>query len=427
MPAKHIYFIGIGGASLNGIAQVLQQRGFKVSGSDANSSPVTAALISQGITVHIGQRAANITPDIDEVIISSAVSGGPGAVEVEAARELKIPIHKRTVWWSRLMSDAKVAVAVAGTHGKTSTTAMLGVILAEAGLDPTVLVGGEVPDFNGTVRVGGTDCVVVEADEYDRAFYATRPTISIITNIDYDHPDTYPTVKNYTQAFRRFARLVYKRGGAVIACGDDGATRKALQNWHHRIYWYGQKNRLPGLKTTIPGEHMLLNAQAAAKAAHLIGVPFSTIKRALAKFKGVERRFTLIGEYKGMKVYDDFAHHPKEIEAVIKTAKTMTKKPVAVLFQPHQQIRTRKFAPEFARALALADEVRLLPIYTVLGREQEQPTDSDEITKHNPKLKELPFSGIPAWLDEIAPRTEILLSLGAGNISEEIRKIVHHD
>lgn len=423
MPNKHIYFIGIGGGSLNGLAQVLLARGYRVSGSDAQESEVTKNLQKLGIEVFIGQRAANITKNIDEVIISSAVSNGPGLVEVQQAEKLGIPVAKRTVWWSRLMTEARWAVAVAGSHGKTTTTAMLGHILAVAGLDPTVLVGGFVPDFNGTVRAGSKEIIVVEADEYDRAFYATRPNISIITNVDYDHPDTYPTPASYVQAFRRFARLSAKRHGKLIVYGDDAATRQALKNIQN-VVWYGHKNRPAGISSNIPGEHMLMNAQAAAKAAHEIGVKWPVITKALKSFKGVGRRFNYLGEYKGMKIYDDFAHHHKEIEVVLKTARAKAKKSLAVIFQPHQRIRTKQFAKQFAKALSLADEVRLLPIYTVLGREEDIKVDSNVIAEHDSKIKLVQPNKLEGVLDELSAKCDVLMCLGAGNIINLIKPLI---
>lgn len=424
--SKVVHFVGIGGASLNGIAQVLAARGYTVTGSDVVESAVTEHLKTLGIKIIIGQSASNITPDIDEVIISSAAVAGPGAAEIAQAEKMKIPVYKRTVWWSRLMSEAKMAVAVAGTHGKTSTTAMIGHILAEAGFDPTVLVGGDVPDFKGTVRVGGSDCIVVEADEYDHAFYATRPTIAVITNIDYDHPDTYPTKAAYVQAFRRFARLPKKRQGIVVAFGKDAVARKALAHWSTPVRWYDLHPVWSKVKLALPGVHMQRNATAAAIVAHELGVPAGVIKRALTSFKGVGRRFELIGEVAGVPVYDDFAHHPAELAATIAAARTRTDKKIAVIFQPHQKIRTQLFQNEFAAVLDTADAAALLPLYTVTGREDDISITSDDIvSKLHTNTRVLEKEEIRQWLNDHATKDYgLILVCGAGTVSSWVREVL---
>lgn len=421
---RTIYFVGIGGASLNGIAQLLVARGYTVRGSDIAASSVTQRLEQCGITVHIGQTADNITDDIDEVIISSAAVEGPGAVEIAQAKKLGIPVYKRTVWWSRLMSEATHAVAVAGTHGKTSTTAMIGHILAEAGMDPTVLVGGEVPDFNGTVRVGSKSCIVVEADEYDRAFYATRPTIAVITTIDYDHPDTYASPATYVAAFRRFARLPKQRNGIVVAFGGSPTIRKALAHWPVPVRWYTRHPIWGAVPLVIPGEHMQHNASAAGIVAHELGVPSKVIKHALKSFKGVGRRFEHIGEVHGIPIYDDYAHHPTELAATIAAAKKLTKKKVAVLFQPHQQVRTQLFAKEFASVLETVDAVGILPLFAVAGRENMSGITSDDILRNiHTNAKSLDKKDIRAWIDALpAKEYGIIVACGAGTISSWTRE-----
>lgn len=422
----HVYFVGIGGASLNGLAQVLLEQGYKVSGSDLTESAVTDKLRALGITVHIGQQAANITPDITEVTISSAVTKGPGAVEVAAARKLNIPVHKRTIWWSRLMSKAKVAVAVAGTHGKTTTTAMVGLIMQQAGLDPTVLVGGEVSEFGGTVRVGSHEYIVVEADEYDKAFYATRPTHAIITNIDYDHPDTYPNPVSYVQAFKRFARGLNKRQGILVILGDSKTTRSAFNNWHSPLRWYGKKNLWPGLKLQQPGDHLQLNATAAAKICHELGIEKKIINQALNSFTGVARRFELIGQFAGIPVYDDYAHHPTELAATIAAARKITKK-IAVLFQPHQRVRTQQFKSEFARVLSTVPKVGLLPLFEVAGREEDIKVSSEDIIKELPKSSMINDEDIIQFMKECKNEgIELILALGAGDISSKVRKAISY-
>ena len=421
MSKKHIYFIGINGASLNGIAQILVATGYKVSGSDVVSTEITTKLESLGIKVHIGQNAKNITKEIDEVVISSAAQKGPGAVEITQAKRLGITVNKRTVWWKRLMGEAKQAIAVAGSHGKTSTTAMIGHVLAEAGLNPTVMVGGYVPDFSGTVRVGSKDLIVVEADEYDKAFHACRPTISVITNIDFDHPDTYANLNDYIKGFRKFARLSKSRAGKIIAYGKDKNIRLTLKGFKTKIKYYSEDNLVPKVETTIPGLHMTLNAQAAFHTCHALGLEKEVIVKALKNFKGVGRRFEFMMDYKGMKLYDDFAHHPTEIEAVIKAAREKFKGKVAVIFQPHQRVRTKEFMSDFARVLDLADTAAILPIYEVVGREEDIEISSDEIAMKGKKIMSLNEDGIKQFVDNLQD-ISVLLIVGAGSINEKVKE-----
>lgn len=421
MSKQHIYFVGINGASLNGIAQILVARGYRVSGSDVCENEITQKLRGLGINVFSRQLASNITKDIDEVVISSAALNGPGAVEIARAKELGIKVHKRTAWWKKLMGQAQQAVAVAGSHGKTSTTAMIGHVLSEAGLNPTVMVGGYVPDFSGTVRVGAKELIVVEADEYDKAFHQCAPTISVITNIDFDHPDTYPTLKDYIKGFRKFAKLSKKRNGSIIANGKDKNIRLALSKIQSPIKYYSEDNLVPNVRVPVVGEHMLLNAQAAFHVCHRLGVAKSVIVKALKEFRGVGRRFEFLMEYKGMNIYDDFAHHPTEVTAVIKGAKEKFGGKVGVIFQPHQRIRTKQFLADFSTALEQADAAAVLPIYEVVGREEEIDIKSDDIADIGDNIQAITQSGIKQFVDSLH-NYSVLLVMGAGDINQQVKK-----
>lgn len=429
MQTGKIHFVGIGGGALNGLAQVMAARGWTVTGSDLRPGPIIDRLQAQGIKVFAGHAESNVPADVDQVIISSAVVAGPGSVEVEAAHKQGIPVYKRTELWRRLTGEAKIAVAVAGSHGKTTTTAMLGHILATAGLNPTVLVGGDVPDFQGTVRVGSTEVIVVEADEYDRAFLSLRPTMGIITNVDYDHPDTYATPAAYEQGFRKFARTVRRRHGRLLLNGHDSFLRREFKHWRGGVTWYDPTATWPGVKLQIPGRHLAGNALAAGKAAHYLGVDSATIKKALRSFKGVARRFEPVGECQGVKVFDDFAHHPTEVAANIATAKEAWGK-VAVLFQPHQGVRTEKFAADFAAALKQADQVALLPIYRVSGREDGNETTEVAIAELLPQAKVLPetAAAVVDWVGSLARDGYTnLLAMGAGTVSATVREACHDE
>jgi UDP-N-acetylmuramate--alanine ligase len=430
MASGKIHFIGIGGGALNGLAQVMAARGWLVTGSDLRAEgPVIDRLREQGITVFSGHAATNVAADVNQVIISSAVVAGPGAVEVEAAEKLGIPIYKRTELWRRLSGGAKIAVAVAGSHGKTTTTAMIGHILAVAGLDPTVLVGGEVPDFGGTVRVGSPDVIVVEADEYDRAFHSLRPTLGVIVNVDYDHPDTYATPAAYEQGFRKFARAVRRRSGRLLLNGHDQFLRREFKHWRGGITWFDPTGAWPGVKLQVPGSHLAGNALAAGKVAHYLGVDSVTIKRALRSWRGVSRRFEPVGECSGLKVFDDFAHHPTEVAANIKTAREAWGQ-VAVLFQPHQGVRTERFATDFATVLKEADHVALLPIYRVAGREGDNQTTEAAIAQLLPQATVLAENAgaVADWCASLYKEGfRQLLAMGAGTVSALVREACHDE
>lgn len=420
-----LHFVGIGGGSLNGLAQVMAAAGHQVTGSDLKAEgPVIERLRQQGIEVMDGHAPAHVASDVDEVIISSAVTGGPGAVEVEAAYQAGIPVFKRTELWRRLSGKARIAVAVAGSHGKTTTTALLGHILAEAGLNPTVLVGGDVPDFGGTVRLGSPEVLVVEADEYDRAFLDLRPTVGVITNVDYDHPDTYPHEEDYRRAFQQFARTVNRRRGLLILNGRDAWLRREFSHWKITKRWYDPTRPWPGLRPRLPGDHIKGNAQAAALAATHLGVPANVIKRAVRSFRGVSRRFEYVGQCSGVSIYDDFAHHHTELIANINTAKAAWGK-VAVIFQPHQSVRTERFAKEFASALRQADRAALLPIYRVAGREAGNLTDERAIAEYLPEVEIVPteVGAICRWCQaRAAEGHKNILAMGAGTISDLMRE-----
>lgn len=430
MPGRKVHFVGIGGGALNGLAQLLVARGVTVTGSDLKAEgPVIERLRALGIHIFDHHSAANVASDVTEVIISSAVVGGPGAVEVEAAERMKIPVHKRTELWRQITGAARVAVAVAGSHGKTTTTAMIGHILATAGLDPTVLVGGEIPDFGGTVRVGSDQIVVIEADEYDRAFLSLRPTIGVITNVDYDHPDTYPTPEAYEQGFRQFARTVNRRRGRLFLNDHDGWLRREFKHWGMNKTWYDPTKSWPGVRLKMPGQHLAGNALVAGKVAHYLGVDAGTIKLALRRFRGVARRFEPVGTCAGLEVYDDFAHHPTEVAANITTARAAWPK-VAVLFQPHQGIRTGRFGEAFAQALQAADTVALLPLFVVAGREGGSQATEAAITAHLPEatVLEETAAAVRTWCASLYQAGyRQLLAMGAGTISAVVRQACQED
>lgn len=423
---KKVHFVGIGGDALNYLAQILAYFGFEVSGCDLMENPKTALLRSKKIEVQIGNSSSHISNKIDELIISSAVKpGSSGWQEVEAANRLQIPVVKREVYWQKLM-HCGTGIAVAGTHGKTTTTAMIGYILQEAGLDPTVMVGGFVPQFGGTVRLGKLDYVIVEADEYDRAFLKVTPKISVITNIDPDHFDTYPGgLPEIRQAFKKFIRRLPQSGGILVAFGKDPNIRQIAKSFDLKYRFYDEDHLWPGLKLKIPGVHNLLNATAAARVAHELGIDRKIIKYALNHFQGVGRRQEYLGKIGQTLVYDDYAHHPREIQATIAALRDLYPgKKLLVVFQPHQKRRTKELLADFALSLQLADSTIIAPLFYVAGREDNIDISSKdiEIVANSSKIKA--FNDWPDFwltLEKILLDFDICLIMGAGDLSQKSR------
>lgn len=426
---KKVHFIGIGGSALNYLAQILKAYEFEVSGCDLAESDNTKLLKSKKIDLSIGHSPEHITEDLDEVIISSAITEkSPAWLEVEKAKSLKIPIVKRTAYWKKLMRCGK-GIAISGTHGKTTTTAMIGVILQEAGFDPTVMVGGFVPEFGGTVRIGKLDYIVVEADEYDRAFLSTAPQISVITNIDADHLDSYPMgLPEIRQAFKKFIRLLPAKTGILVAYGKDQNIRQIAKSFDIKYRFYDEDNLWPGLKLKIPGLHNRLNATAAARVAHEIGIDQKIILKALNNFSGVRRRQEHLGKIGQAEIYDDYAHLPQEMDETI--AGFREKYPdmsILVAFQPHQKRRTKENLEEMSQALTLADQSVVAPLYFVEGREDDIEISSMDIAiaTNNESGKIISYNDWQLFFqkfDELVPQYDIVIIMGAGDLSQKIKE-----
>ncbi|MBI5349758.1 MAG: UDP-N-acetylmuramate--L-alanine ligase [Chloroflexi bacterium] len=385
---KKIHFIGIGGTGLSAIAIVLIESGYLVSGSDMQESALTQKLRDRGAKVFIGHSAANLA-DADTVILSSAISADNP--EVIAAKVKNIPLLKRADFLGALM-EGRDGIAVAGTHGKTTTTAMIAFMLTQAKLDPTFIVGGTLTNLGTNAKHGNGSPFVIEADEYDGMFWGLKPKIAVITNVEHDHPDCYPTMESYRAAFEKFVSLV-PNSGALIVCRDhDGA--KEIGEWasqkNIRVIWYGLKNgaewkaeniqansaggsdyvvtrggQSVGLvRTRVPGNHNVVNSLAAIAATGLLGVDFNIARNALAEFTGVGRRFEVKGEVGGITVIDDYAHHPTEIKATLAAArKRFGDRNLWALFQPHTFSRTKILLSEFASSFSDADHVLVTDIF----------------------------------------------------------------
>jgi len=400
---KKLYFVGIGGAGMSGIAEILHNLGYTVSGSDSMPSEVTEYLAKLGLTVYADHRSANVS-DVDVVVISSAV--GENNPEVIEARRRGIPVIKRAEMLGELMR-LKFSIGIAGTHGKTTTTSMIGRILREARLNPTLIVGGIVAELGTGATLGSGDYLVAEADEYDRSFLAMFPSMAVVLNVEADHLDCYRDLDDLKEAFLTYINRVPFYGSAIISADDPalGAIRSRISRPHKSFGFsvdadfhavdikieserstfsvYQGGDLLGEIILRVPGRHNIANALAATATAVELGVSFPTIADALRGFTGVGRRFERIGEVKNVLVIDDYAHHPTEIHATLSTAKETLGRRVIAVFQPHLYSRTRDFAADFARQLAIADKTILTDIYP--ARELPIPGVTSELIRDEAK------------------------------------------
>jgi UDP-N-acetylmuramate--alanine ligase len=401
----HVHFIGIGGSGLSAIARLLLESGYTVTGSDRVLSPFAADLQAAGATVTIGHEAQNVS-GADWVVRSSAVTDDNP--EVAAAHAAGIPVYKRADFLGRLMED-KTGIAVAGTHGKTTTTAMVAWTLSALGEDPSFIVGGVVRNLGVNARAGKGRTFVIEADEYDRMFLGLKPKIEIVTSVEHDHPDCYPTPEDFRSAFADFVRLL-PADGTLVACADDaGASALAAEAKNIGINvalysaaekegtWVLARHLAPNKRggfnfeasvngqplsvaLQIPGQHNVRNALAVLAVIALLGLPLPNAARVLGEFSGAGRRFEVRGESAGVTVIDDYGHHPTEIRATLSAARARygTRRIWAV-WQPHTYSRTRTLFDEFVRAFADADEVIVTEIYK--SREPKQDYSSKQVVE----------------------------------------------
>jgi UDP-N-acetylmuramate--alanine ligase len=386
---RRIHFVGIGGIGMSGIAELLANLGYEVSGSDVRSSDVTERLARLGVRLAAAHDAANVGA-ADVVVVSSAIRADNA--EIAEARRRQIPVIPRAEMLAELMR-LRYGIAIAGAHGKTTTTSMVATVLERVGLDPTAVIGGRLSAFGSNARLGRGDYMVVEADESDRSFLKLSPSIAVVTNIDREHMESYGTWDNLQQAFADFANKV-PFYGAVVACADDPPVRALVPRISRRVITYGlgrdeydvtgrgltleafgsrltvwqrandgRTNELGPLRLRVPGRHNALNALAAVAVGLEVGVPYPRIAATLADFQGAERRFQLRGEAAGVMLVDDYGHHPTEIAAVIAAARAGIGRRVVVVFQPHRYTRTSQLMDAFGPALADADEIVLTDIY----------------------------------------------------------------
>jgi len=439
--SQHAHFIGIGGIGMSGIAEILLNLGMRVSGSDLRSGPVTDRLAQLGATIYEGHRASNVA-DATVVVTSSAVSASNP--EVVEAHSRKIPVIQRAEMLAELMR-LKYGIAIAGMHGKTTTTSMVASVLAAGDLDPTVVVGGRVDALGSNARLGTSQYLVAEADESDRSFLKLSPILAVVTNLDREHMDCYRDMADVEQAFLTFIdKLPFY--GAVTACIDNPLLAAILPRAHRRVFTYGVAaeadyrleflESVPGsfarflvhtatgqlgpFELRVPGRHNVLNATAAVAIAHQLEIPSEKIAEGLHRFNGVDRRFQHRGAAQGVTVVDDYGHHPTEIRATLAAARECGHQHIRVVFQPHRFSRTKDLLDQFASAFKDADSVIVLPIYAA----SEEPIPGITAEKLVEKIEgpQVEFAAdFPSAVAAVAAQShpgDLILTLGAGNVSQ---------
>jgi UDP-N-acetylmuramate--alanine ligase len=439
---RHIHFVGVGGSGMSGIAEVLLNLGYVVSGSDQKRSSVTERLTAQGARVFEGHDATHVE-GAHVVVISTAVR--PTNPEVVEARRLGIPVIPRAEMLAELMR-LKYGVAVAGSHGKTTTTSMVAMILDKGGLDPTVVVGGRLGVLGSGARLGRGDYMVAEADESDRSFLKLSPTVAVVTNIDREHLDTYKDLADVQEAFLGFLNKVPFYGAGVV-CLDDGPVQDILPRVERRIVTYGLSPQaqvsardvrlkpsgstyvlsangqtLGEIDVAVPGAHNVLNSLAAVAVGLELAVSFESIRQGLAAFTGVDRRFQIRGDAGGVLVVDDYGHHPTEIRATLETLRGRAgSRRTVVLFQPHRYTRTQHLWDEFCRAFHLADVLLLADIYPA-GEEAVSGITSEALAEaiaRRGHRQVLYVGDLKAATDRLAREVkegDVVLTLGAGSV-----------
>ena len=440
-PGAHIHLVGIGGIGLSAIARILLQRGYVVSGSDMRLSPITRDLVKLGATVYQGHRSRNVN-DAEAIIVSSAIRDNNP--EVTSARKGRPPVFERGQALAWLM-NGRYGIAVAGTHGKTTVTAMIGLILQKANLDPTMIVGGIVRELGANAREGKGKYFVVEADEYDRTFLQLRPQAAVVTSIEMDHPDCYADLEDITKTFGQFLAGV-PTDGFIMACGDDPQVRMvvaALSGSNAKTYGLGtdvhwraldlQQNPLGGtdfrvtagdeqkgwFQLSIPGSHNVCNALAAIGIAHHLGLEPAYSRETLRDFQGVGRRFEVKGQWHGITVVDDYAHHPSEIKATLAGARRRYPgRRLWVVFQPHTYSRTRTLLAEFAGAFDDADGVVITEIYAARENDTLGVASEDLVnTMSHPGVVHIAdLNEATEWLAGKLVPGDVVITMGAGDV-----------
>lgn len=441
---KNIHCIGIGGVGVSAIAEILLSRGYNVSGSDMKQSEITDRLAKDGIKIYIGHAKENVE-DADLIVYSAAIA--EENPEVIRAREKNIPLASRAEILGVLMDDFENSIAISGTHGKTTTTSMVSLILEHAALEPTILVGGNLEEIGGNVKVGHSKYFVTEACEYRDSFLQLRPKIEVILNIDSDHLDYFKDIDHIVDSFDRFTKLI-PEGGKIIAYDANPFVAKVIKDVKGTItYGYNEKcdyfidkvdfddNGMPGfelsyggqvlghVKLHMPGEHNILNAVAAFACCHQLGIDTDVIISTLENFTGTQRRFDVIGTTaNGVKIVDDYAHHPTEIKATLSAATNINSNRLWCLFQPHTYTRTLALFDDFADAFKDADVLVLAKIYAAREKDIYKVSSkalAEEVRKRHPEKEVYYFDTlekIAEFVKAEAKPNDLVITMGAGDI-----------
>lgn len=439
----HIYFIGIGGISMSGLAEVLLEKGFTVSGSDMKPSPLTHLLEEKGAHIFYGQKYENLTADIDLMVYTSAIH--PDNPEFIASKDLNIPILTRAQLLGQMMKNYETPIAISGTHGKTTTTSMVSEILLEAGTDPTLSIGGILKTINGNIRVGHSGYFVTEACEYTNSFLSFYPKIGLILNVEEDHLDFFKDIEDIRHSFHLFAKLL-PQDGTLIINGSIPSIEAITEGISCRIITFGSSGsfdysaadisydekgcasftlirkgqKADVYKLSVPGEHNIYNALSAIALSELLDINASVIQKALSDFKGTDRRFEYKGTLNGVTIIDDYAHHPTEITATLKAAANYPHKTLWCVFQPHTYTRTKAFMTDFAKALSHADQIILAKIYPARETDDlgiSSDTLKREIESLNKTCYYFPsFSEIEKFISENCTPGDLLITMGAGDV-----------
>ncbi len=442
---KRVHLIGIGGIGVSGIASILLSKGIEISGSDLHSSNITKKLESLGATIYYSHDETQITEDIDLVVYTSAVRNDNP--EMVRAKQLNIEMLSRSQMYGLIMKDYQTTIAIAGAHGKTTTTSMTSVIFNSTDLDPTILVGAEVPEIGGNAKVGTGEVFITEACEYKENFLDFHYTTAVILNIDEDHLDYFEGLEHIITAFTAFAKQLPKDGQLIIN-NDDYNAKKILSylDTDQKVITFGitnesdyqarnityndlgcpkfdifSKDELLGkIELTIPGRHNIYNSLAAITIADNYGLDFAIIRKALKSFKGAKRRFELKGVYNGAKIIDDYAHHPSEIKATLEAAKKIQDRKIIVAFQPHTYTRTKELLNEFSTAFENADEILITDIYAAREIDDHSIHSKDLVAKMinmgYPVTYYENFDSAQIHLKSILNEEHIFFTMGAGDI-----------
>ena len=444
-PGAHVHFIGIGGISMSALAEILLQKNYIISGSDIQKSPLTDKLAEKGASIFIGHVRENIK-DADLIIYTAAVDDTNP--EMQEASALNIPTIDRPKLLGAIMKKYPHAIAVAGTHGKTTTTSMVSTILMHAKMDPTILVGELLDNIGGNVRIGDSTYFVTEACEYCESFLKFYPHIGIVLNIEEDHLDYYRDLNHILEAFKKFARLIPQEG-SLIVCGDDAnamqivndatcnvvtyGTHKAHCDWRaQNIHWSKQGfanfdvayrgNDLGNITLRVPGVHNVYNSIAAIACAHVLGVDFPSIAQGISAYTGARRRFEYKGNHKGFTVVSDYAHHPTEIKATLNAALKYPHNRIWCIFQPHTYTRTLSLIDTFKDSFDVADHIIITDIYAAREKDDGSIHAKDLVKKIKDKgIKAsyiAKFDDIASYVKAHAQKDDLVLTMGAGSIDQ---------